>query len=370
MTPLERTRTVFSGDIPDRVPVCLPSFRHAARLAGLTVREYCQSGVRMAEAQLAYWDEFRHDIIDIENGIAAMAEAVGCGVAYDDNAAPWVTRPAIESLDDVDRLPTVDPFRSPSLAEFVKATRLVAEKLGETVCIRSESDQGPFSLAAQIAGPEQFMVALFDRAQSERIHRLLAYAVEQIARLARAQIAAGAHYTLIGDSIAGPDVCSPRIYRQFALPYEKRLVEMLRKNGIELGIHICGDATRIIPDMVETGALYLELDHKVDRARARAAVDGRVTILGTLDATRLLPYGTPMEVVAKAREDILYLARRGRYVLAPGCSLPPETPVENVHAILEAAHRFGRYRRSGELQSLEGCGCGDRRDPGDHPGDC
>ena len=33
----------------------------------------------------------------------------------------------------------------------------------------------------------------------------------------------------------------------------------------------------------------------------------------------------------------------------PGCALPPETPAQNVHAFVEAAHRCGRYRPDGNL---------------------
>ena len=86
MTSLERVRAVLAGALPDRVPVCLLSFQNAAWLAGYSVGEYCQDGDKIAAAQLAYWDAFRHDIIDIENGVAAMAEAVGCGVEYHDDA--------------------------------------------------------------------------------------------------------------------------------------------------------------------------------------------------------------------------------------------------------------------------------------------
>lgn len=337
MTSLERIRTVLSGGIPDRVPVCLPSFLHAARLAGLAAGDYCRSGERMAEAQLAYWGEFRHDMIDIENGVAAMAEAVGCTVEYSDTAAPWVIRPAIQSLREIDRLPTVDPLRSPALAELLKSTRIVAKEVGDSVCVRSQSDQGPFSLAAQIVGAETFMLALLDCEQTANIHRLLEYACDQIARMARAQIAAGAHYTLIGDSIAGPDVCSPKLYRSFAQPYEKRLIESLRQEGVEAGIHICGNATAIVGDITDTGTLYVELDHKIDPVRARAATGGRTTIFGTIDPHGLLVHGTPEEVMAAARSDIRLLAEHGRFVLSPGCTMAPETPISNVRALVEAA---------------------------------
>ena len=126
MTSLERVRKVLRGDIPDYIPICLLSFPSAARIAGFTVQEYCLSGDRMAEAQLAYWDEFGQNIIDIETGVAAMAEAVGCKVEYPENEPPWIIAPAIESLDDIDSLPEIDPFKSQGLAEFVRATDIIS----------------------------------------------------------------------------------------------------------------------------------------------------------------------------------------------------------------------------------------------------
>ncbi len=53
MTSLERVRKVLLGDIPDCVPISLLSFQNAAHFAGFSIQEYCLSGERMAEAQLA-----------------------------------------------------------------------------------------------------------------------------------------------------------------------------------------------------------------------------------------------------------------------------------------------------------------------------
>ena len=344
---------MLSGAIPDRVPVCLLSFQNAARLAGYGIDEYCLDGDKMAAAQLGYWDTFQHDIIDIENGVAAMAEAVGCEVEYTNDAPPWVVRPAIDDLAEVGSLPDVDPAgaatRSPGLSALLKATRVVADAVGDRVCVRGESDQGPFDLAVEILGMERFLLALTDPEQAGGLHRLLSYASAQVEKLARAQIAAGSHYTLIGESTAGPDVCSPAMYRRYALPYERQLVETLRRQGVETGIHMCGNATRIITDMVGTGALYFELDSKIDRAVVRQATAGSVTIFGTVDPGHLLPHGSPDEVAAAAREDIRMLGQNGRFVLAPGCTLPSDTPVENVKALVTAAHQYGRYDASGKL---------------------
>jgi MtaA/CmuA family methyltransferase len=272
-----------------------------------------------------------------------MAEAVGCRVEYPENESPWIVEPALRSLEQVDRLPEVDPSSSPSLAELVEATRILVDRLGKEVCIRGESDQGPFSLAVEILGPEAFLTALLDPDSQGGVKRLLSYAEEQVFKLACAQASAGSHITLIGESIAGPDVCSPELYRRFALPYEQRLVRRLKEKNIALGIHICGNATAIVADMIRSGALYLELDHKIEAGKVRELTAGRIALFGTLDPVGLLCRGTEKEIREQVRREIELYAPGGGYVLSPGCTLAYETPFENVRALVDAGRQFGIY---------------------------
>ena len=368
MSSLERVRCVLAGEIPDRVPISLLSFQNAARFAGMRVNDYCRSGERMAEAQLAYWEEFRHDVIDIENGVAALAEAIGCRVEYPTDEPPWVRCPALESLDEVDRLPPAVELRdSPGTAALLEATRRVARRVGDTVCVRGESDQGPFSLAAQLFGPQRFLEALIEPSAEGGLRRLLGYAEAQILALARAQAEAGSHYTLIGDSLAGPDVCSPAIYRRFALPYERDLIAALAGEGYGVGLHICGDATPIIADMLESGALYFELDHKVDLEELERTAGGRVAVFGTVDPVGVLERGTPGAIRGEVRRVIRRLGARGGFVLAPGCTLPWGTPFENVKAFVEAGRHWGCYDAQGRLFPGPDRGRG-RGDLGGHRG--
>ena len=53
--------------------------------------------------------------------------------------------------------------------------------------------------------------------------------------------------------------------------------------------------------------------------------------------------GSPADVDAAAKEAIEILGEGGGLILGPGCALPPKTPPENIHALLEAANKYGRY---------------------------
>ena len=345
MTPLERCQTVLDGGTPDRVPVCLLNFMQVASMAGLSLPEYCTDGEAMAAAHIAAWQHFGHDMIDLENGVVALAGAVGCKVGFDeDTSPPWVTAPALASIEDVDQLQPIDPGSDGMLPEMLAATRIIADELGDRVLLLSEADQGPFSLAAQIIGIEEFLVALIDPDKEALVERLLEYTTEQVITYGRALIDAGAHVTMMGESLAGPDVCGPDLYRRFALPYERRVIETLAAEGKPMGLHICGDATRIVEDMVETGAPFLQVDHKIDRHVAKRAAEGRTTLVGTVDPSGMLALGTPDDVKAAARADIAILAPNGGFMLAPGCALPYDTPEVNIKALVEAARESGGYR--------------------------
>ena len=357
MNSLERTRTVLAGGIPDRVPVDLHNFMMTAEASGMPFIEFYQSGEAMAEGQLAAWREFGHDMLMLENGTAALAEACGAQVEYMEGSAPVCHGPAIKSLDEIDKLVVPDPYKVHPLTENLKATRIVAREIGDKAFILGRADQGPFSLAAMLLGMEEFLFRLAqadgartgrrggggDPELAKKLHRLLEFALEVTTRYAYAQIEAGAHITSIGESLSGPDVCSPKSYKTFEWSYAKRMVENLKAHNILLAYHICGDATAIVSDMVETGAAVLELDYKVNMPIVKAATRGRATVLGPIDPSGVLALGSPADVDAAAKEAIAILGEGGGLILGPGCALPPKTPPANIHALMEAAEKYGRY---------------------------
>lgn len=357
MTSLERTRIVLGGGIPDRVPVDLHNFMMVAQAYGMPFPDFFRDGEAMAEGQLQAWREFGHDVLILENGTAALAEACGAEVEYMEGSAPVCHGPAIKSLDDIDKLVVPDPYKVFPLTENLKATRIVAQEIGDQAFIIGRADQGPFSLAAMLLGMEEFLLRLAqaDGARSGRrggggdpelakkLHRLLEFSLEVTTRYAYAQIEMGAHMTSIGESLSGPDVCSPKSYKTFEWAYAKRMVENLKAHNIDLAYHICGDATAIVSDMVETGATVLELDYKVDMPRVKAATHGRTTVLGPVDPSGVLALGTPADVEAAARAAIEVLGEGGGLILGPGCALPPKTPPENIHTLIETAKKYGVY---------------------------
>lgn len=345
MNSVERTLRTLEHQIPDRVPVDLHNFLVTARMMGASsYADFFRDGEAMAEGQILAWRRFGHDVLLVENGTAALAEACGVQVQYQADSAPVAKEPAISSLDQVDALQVPDPYRNPLLSELLKATRIVAQEIGDQAFIIGRADQGPFSLACEIRGMSNFLVDLALGEQPEQIHKLLDFCRQVTTRYARAQIEQGAHCTSIGDSPSGPDLLSPQHYRLYAYPHVQRLVADLKASGIRLAYHICGNATPIIRDMVNTGATIIEIDQKSDMRTCKQAAQGRATLLGPLDPSEVLASGSPELVRDKCLEALEILAPGGGFILGPGCAMPATTPDENIEALIETVKQHGVYQ--------------------------
>ena len=75
MTSLERTIAVLDHKVPDRVPVALHNYLMACRMNGLGFDQMARNGEAMAEAQLAAWRRFGHDVIMHEIGVCEIGRA-------------------------------------------------------------------------------------------------------------------------------------------------------------------------------------------------------------------------------------------------------------------------------------------------------
>jgi uroporphyrinogen decarboxylase len=154
---------------------------------------------------------------------------------------------------------------------------------------------------------------------------------------------AGATFTSMGDSLCGPDVCSPKMFHKFGRPFEEKLVKDLKPAGIFTVIHICGDTRLILDELAEYDFCGIELDFKTDAVKAKQTVGARHVLFGNVEPSGVLALGTPDYVRQKTREIISLWKPGGLFVLNSGCTLPATTPSENIRAFVQTAHEFGEY---------------------------
>ncbi len=137
-------------------------------------------------------------------------------------------------------------------------------------------------------------------------------------------------------------------YRKWILPWEKQLTDVARKlTKAKLCLHCCGSCYDLLPGFLEVG--YEILNPVQVRAknmepwRLKKGYGDKLTFYGGLDVQRLLPFGTVDEVRQGVKDLLKTLGPRGGFLFATSHNIEPDTPVENIIALFDAAYEFGRY---------------------------
>lgn len=341
MNGLQRIMAAMRGERPDNVPIMLHNFMMATREAGLTQAQYRSSPRNIADVFIRAVERYRYDGILVDLDTATLAGAVGVPVDYPEDEPARCVGGCLDDLAQVADLPPPEIEKNEAIAVWLEAVRLLKEHFGDEICIRGNCDQAPFSLASMMRGPQAWMMDLIDPDNREKIDRLLEYCAEATAQFLRLMAQTGAHMLSNGDSTAGPAMISPRMYRQFALPYEKRMADVAHAAGLPYILHICGDTGPILNDIVESGADGLELDYKTDVRAAHDALADSVCFLGNIDPSGILALGSVDQVERATTQLLEAFANTPRFILNAGCAIPATTPPENIEAMIRTG-RAGR----------------------------
>ena len=290
---------------------------------------------------MALWKELGHDVIQVENSTCAMADALGCEVAYDKELPPHVIEPVIKDYRQLADMKPPDPFTTGPLKSLVRTVDILVRELGSHVYIQGRADQGPMALAISIMASQGFLMDCIDPDKEEQVHALLDFCTRCIIRLCEAMKSVGANGTCIGG--LGTSLISPSIWRQYERIYQAKYVQSCRRIGLHSFTHTCGDETRIVPDIVATGCDALELDPRSNATDVANAIRGKCAVLGMIDPVAELGVSTPEQVMDKAREMFDVFHSDTAFIVGAGCALPAHTPVANCRALVEAAHRFGVF---------------------------
>jgi uroporphyrinogen decarboxylase len=332
LTPRERFGLLVIDEPQDRVPIYPLVTSHAAFVAGMKLQEYCTRGRSMARAQLTAQEQYGHDFISIFSEVGIVAEALGSGFEYPDDDLPVLRRPRLASVLDVAQLPESDDVAAGRLPVYYEAIEYAYEAVGDRVPILAFVP-APFTTALHLVRGEEFLLAL--TLNPGEVHQLLDRITRTTIDFLREIVNHGALPVLV-DPLASGSVISPRAYREFALPYERRLIDFLHRYDLDITLHICGDMMPMLPLLKETGADLVSLDH-VDLSEARRVIGDSLRLIGNYDTSRLL-LNSPATVEQEVRAMVAAgVANPKGYIAATGCEVPVRTPPENVRAFIRGA---------------------------------
>lgn len=335
---------MIAGKRVDRVPAGPLAVHFCAGEKGVSLQRYSSDAKTLADCVIAYGRKYEPDAVWISADTWVTAEAMGAETRFSSPDQPkgGTGNPLVRSLADLDAIPSPDPAGAGRIPMMLEAVRRVREGLGEDVFIVGCFDQQPFSLACSLMGINELMMALVD--QPVLVERLLERCRDHCIAYATALAKAGSDMLSTGDSPAG--LIGPKRYRELALPSSKEVFRRIREEvDVPLSLHICGDATPILDDMVASGADVLEVDHRVDLKEVIRITRNRVALWGNIDPVGVLERGTPESVTA-ACDAAMDAAEGCRFILSSGCTLSVGTPEENLRAMISSC----RNRQDGVLK--------------------
>lgn len=336
MNGRERIIAALRGEPTDHVPVMLHNFLMAAREAGVSMAEFRRSGKAIARSFIQAVETYGYDGVVVDVDTVMLAGSVGVPVDFPDDMPARAHQGLLGSLADVPKLKPVRVEDYFEVRAAIEAVAILKDTFKGEIAVRGNCDQCPFSLAGLIRGLAGWMTDLVEGPE-ELVLELLEYATGVTKQFLGLMTQAGADILSNGDSPAGPDMISPRMYRTFAQPFETKIAAESHRLGRPYILHICGRTDLILGDMATMGADGLELDYKTDMRLARERLDGKTTFIGNIDPSGVLALGTAALVEQKTRELLEVFAGTSRFILNAGCAIPAETPSENLKAMIAAA---------------------------------
>jgi uroporphyrinogen decarboxylase len=131
---------------------------------------------------------------------------------------------------------------------------------------------------------------------------------------------------------------NPADWRRFYLPGYRRMFEAAHAAGAQVWMHLCGNVSAIIADLLDAGLNVLNpLQPQALNLEALARdFGGRLCFFGGIDVQKTLPFGTPQQVKDEVRWLCERLGGTGGYLATTSHTIMPETPLENLLAMFEA----------------------------------
>jgi len=337
MTGKERVRAAFKGQKPDRVP-CYPIVSGlAGTLIGAKPGDYYRDLGKMADAQLALYEELKQDVVVLMADLFLETEAMGAQVEFPDDDTPRLRSYLL--ADDKGKLASLkcpDPAKSGRLPAYFDACKKVGgavkeSPVGGVLC-------GPWTLAVNLRGAENLIV---DTATDPAfVHDLMRFTVEVAKEMGAATAAAGVGLSL-SEAPASCSLISPKIFKEFVLPYERDLVGHLREKRIGLTLHVCGFIDPVMDMIVETGAAAISMDEPSSLEKMLAAAKGKMVAVGNV-STGVFVNGTLEDIDAEIKRCVDVARGNAGFILASGCEISTRGDLDKVKYFCERAAVLGK----------------------------
>jgi uroporphyrinogen decarboxylase len=312
----------------DRLPWVPFAGVHAGKLAGYSAREVLTDADKLVAALLEVNRVYDPDGQPILFDLQVEAEILDCDLLWAEKGPPSVaSHPLAADLIIPSRLPGKTDGRLPLVLD---AMRRMKQAVGERTALYGLIC-GPFTLASHLRGTEIFMDLMMN---PDALYGLLAYTRDVTNRISEYYVEAGMDVIAVVDPLVSQ--VGPHHFEQFLHAPFTAIFDHIRAQGAYSSFFVCGDATKNIEVMCKTGPDSLSIDENINLRNAKKITDQyNITIGGNIPLTTVMLLGSQQDNM-KFVLDLLDSVSTHNMILAPGCDMPYDIPIENVIGIVNA----------------------------------
>jgi len=232
-TGRQRVKAAFKREYADVVPAYPILGQFTSQLTGISIKEFLTDQQKLAQSEIAAYEQYRPDIIVVMGNLLMEAEAMGNELRYPDDGMCISKKMVLEDKGRLNRLSVPDPYKDGRLPDYMDACKMIKDAITDS------------SVGAVIAGPWTIAIALRGASELIRdaikdpayVHELMELTTEVAIRfgLAIPSTGAGMSYS---EAPASTSLISPKMYKEFVFPYHKKAIGRLKEEGIGCTLHI------------------------------------------------------------------------------------------------------------------------------------
>ena len=295
--------------------------------AGVSFPEAHLDAQAMADLALAGHEILGFDTVMPEYSVHQESAALGCEVHWGDrNTMPDAKSAPYADFSDIQIPDSI--LEKPSMRVVLDALSILRRHVGDRAAIFGKV-MGPWTLSYHMAGTQNFLLQI-GLGETEKVLRMLRQLMPVTVAFARAQFQAGADVVVLADHVTG-DLAGPYHYEELLLPLHKEITQEI---GGPLILHVCGNCNDRLELFAQAGFDVYHFEWQMDAKAVVQKVGHLLSLAGCVNNAQVLYQGTPDDAYAQAR----YAIEAGVNIICPECAIALATPMENLKAIVAAAH--------------------------------
>ncbi len=304
---------------------------HSGKLLGYNALEVLTDEEKLLQSLLEVNKLYKPDGQPVLFDLQIEAECLGCELFWTEYSPPSVkTHPLAETMAVPCRctIPTVKSGRIPMV---LNTMRRMKAAIGDTTALFGLVC-GPFTLASHLRGNDIFMDMYDDEAY---VKELLGYCAETAKRMAEYYTDAGMDVIAVVDPLISQ--ISSSHFTEFMSDCFADIFSHIRNRGVFSSFFVCGDATRNIEVMCKAAPDSIFVDENVDLIYAKSITDKyNIAIGGNIPLTTVMLHGSQQDNMKYAVDLLDSIPDKQNFIIAPGCDMPYDVPVENAVGVSQA----------------------------------